>query len=122
MIKTRIYRYLKRSFEEEITLIKTETTKDDTAKPIKTEIEHQVKGIVLNQKTGYKLLQQLDNSRLDSDKTLDILFSEKIKIIPKLKDIIVYENKRYQINKMEDNTKFSDFWKGEIVELNGNQK
>ncbi len=122
MIKTRIYRYLKRSFEEEITLIKTETTKDDTAKPIKAEIEHQVKGIVLNQKTGYKLLQQLDNSRLDSDKTLDILFSEKIKIIPKLKDIIVYENKRYQINKMEDNTKFSDFWKGEIVELNGNQK
>ena len=122
MTKIRMYRYLKRAFEEDVILIKNEIIKDDTAKPVKTLKEHQTKAIILNQKAGYKLLQQLDNSNLNSDKTLDILFHEKIEVVPNLKDIILYEEKRYQINKVENNTKFSDFWKGELIELSGNKK
>ena len=119
MIKARIYKYLKKAFEEDVVLIKNETIKDEIGKPIKIPIRHEIKAIVLNQKTGYKLLQQLDNSRLNSDKTLDILFHEKAGVIPNLKDTIIYENKKYQINKIESNIKFSDFWKGELVELSG---
>ena len=122
MIKVRIYKYLKKAFEEDIVLIKNETIKDELGKPIKIPTEYKIKAIILNQKAGYKLLQQLDNSNLNSDKTLDIFFHEKIEVIPNLKDTVLYEDKKYLINKIENNTKFSDFWKGELIELSGNKK
>ena len=51
---------------------------------------------------------------------MDIYFHEDLEIEPKVKDIVLWNDKKYQINKLEDNRITSDFWKGEIVELSRN--
>lgn len=108
-------------FERDIILQKTSNTKDFTGKPQPTITEYNIKAAILNQKTGYKLNSlALDNERQNTDLTMDIYFHEDLEMEPKVKDIVLWNGKKYQINKLEDNRITSDFWKGEIVELSRN--
>ena len=120
--KFRLYQRIKRLFESDIVLQKISNTKSFTGKPQSKIIEeYNIKAAILNQKTGYKLNSlALDNERQNTDLTMDIYFHENLEIEPKVKDIVLWNDKKYQINKLEDNRITSDFWKGEIIELSRN--
>ena len=119
--KFRLYQRIKRLFESDIVLQKISNTKSFTGKPQPVVTDYNIKAAILNQKTGYKLSSlALDNERQDTDKIMDIYFHEDLEIEPKVKDIVLWNDKKYQINKLEDNRITSDFWKGEIIELSRN--
>lgn len=120
--KFRIYQRIKRLFERDVILQRAINEKGFTGKPQpKITEEYNIKAAILNQKTGYKLSSlALDNERQNTDLTMDIYFHEDLEIEPKVKDIVLWNDKKYQINKLEDNRITSDFWKGEIVELSRN--
>ena len=120
--KFRTYQRIKRLFERDVILQRTINEKGFTGKPqSKITEEYNIKAAILNQKTGYKLNSlALDNERQNTDLTMDIYFHEDLEIEPKVKDIVLWNSKKYQINKLEDNRITSDFWKGEIVELSRN--
>ena len=116
--KFRIYQRIKRLFERDVILQTRTNTKSFIGEPQPTITEYNIKAVILNQKTGYKLNSlALDNERQNTDLTMDIYFHEDLEIEPKVKDIVLWNGKKYQINKLEDNRITSDFWKGEIVEL-----
>ena len=120
-LKLRLYKKIKRLFERDIVLQKTSNMKSFTGKPRPVVTDYNIKAAILNQKTGYKLNSlALDNERQNTDLTMDIYFHEELEIEPKVKDIVLWNGKKYQINKLEDNRITSDFWKGEIVELSRN--
>lgn len=117
-LKLRLYKKIKRLFERDIVLQKTSNVKSFTGKPQPVVTDYNIKAAILNQKTGYKLNSlALDNERQNTDLTMDIYFHEELEIEPKVKDIVLWNGKKYQINKLEDNRITSDFWKGEIIEL-----
>ena len=119
--KFRIYQRIKRLFERDVILQTRTNTKSFIGEPQPTITEYNIKAVILNQKTGYKLNSlALDNERQNTDLTMDIYFHEDLEIEPKVKDIVLWNDKKYQINKLEDNRITSDFWKGEIVELSRN--
>ena len=117
--KFEVYKIIKKLFERDVILKRTINEKGFTGKPqSKITEEYNIKAAILNQKTGYKLNSlALDNERQNTDLTMDIYFHEDLEIEPKVKDIVLWNGKKYQINKLEDNRITSDFWKGEIVEL-----
>lgn len=121
--KFRIYQRIKRLFERDVILQTRTITKSFIGEPQPTITEYNIKAAILNQKTGYKLNSlALDNERQNTDLTMDIYFHEDLEIEPKVKDIVLWNGKKYQINKLEDNRITSDFWKGEIVELSKQTK
>ena len=117
--KFEVYKIIKKLFERDVILKRTINEKGFTGKPqSKITEEYNIKAAILNQKTGYKLNSlALDNERQNTDLTMDIYFHEDLEIEPKVKDLVLWNDKKYQINKLEDNRITSDFWKGEIVEL-----
>lgn len=111
-------------WEQDVILVRTINKKDDTGKPIPAEEKkYKIKGSILNQRKGNKLTNLiLDNERQSTDILYDIYFLEGMEIVPQVKDIIIWKDKRYLIDKpLEDNTINSDFWKGEIIELSENK-
>ena len=120
--KFEVYKIIKKLFERDVILKRTINEKGFTGKPqSKITEEYNIKAVILNQKTGYKLNSlALDNERQNTDLTMDIYFHENLEIEPKVKDIVLWNDKKYQINKLEDNRITSDFWKGEIIELSRN--
>ena len=121
--KFRIYQRIRRLFERDVILQTRTSTKSFIGEPQPTITEYNIKAAILNQKTGYKLNSlALDNERQNTDLTMDIYFHEDLEIEPKVKDIVLWNGKKYQINKLEDNRITSDFWKGEIVELSKQTK
>ena len=81
--------------------------------------EYHIKATIMNPKTGSKLTSMsLNNQRQDTDIIFDIYFWESVGVEPKVKDIILWNGKKYQIDRpVEDNRMTSDFWKGEMIEL-----
>ena len=121
--KFRTYQRIRRLFERDVILQTRTSTKSFIGEPQPTITEYNIKASILNQKTGYKLNSlALDNERQNTDLTMDIYFHEDLEIEPKVKDIVLWNDKKYQINKLEDNRITSDFWKGEIVELSKQTK
>ena len=121
--KFRTYQRIRRLFERDVILQTRTSTKSFIGEPQPTITEYNIKASILNQKTGYKLNSlALDNERQNTDLTMDIYFHEDLEIEPKVKDIVLWNGKKYQINKLEDNRITSDFWKGEIVELSKQTK
>ena len=121
--KFRTYQRIRRLFERDVILQTRTITKSFIGEPQPTITEYNIKAAILNQKTGYKLNSlALDNERQNTDLTMDIYFHEDLEIEPKVKDIVLWNGKKYQINKLEDNRITSDFWKGEIVELSKQTK
>ena len=117
--KLKLYQRIKRRFERNVILQRIINEEDESARPIPEVVkEYNIKAAILNQKPGYRLSSiSLDNERQDTDRILDIYFYEKIEIVPEEKDVIIWNDKKYQLNKLEDNTIDSDFWRGEIIEL-----
>ena len=117
--KLKLYQRIKRRFERNVILQRIINEEDESARPIPEVVkEYNIKAAILNQKPGSRLSSiSLDNERQDTDRILDIYFYEKIEIVPEEKDVIIWNDKKYQLNKLEDNTIDSDFWRGEIIEL-----
>ena len=109
-----------KKWERDIILLRNFYEKDFTGKPKSKEIkEYHIKATIMNPKTGYKLTSMsLNNQRQDTDIIFDIYFWESVGVEPKGKDIILWNGKKYQIDRpVEDNRMTSDFWKGEMIEL-----
>lgn len=109
-----------KKWESKITLLRNVYEKDLTGKPKLKEVEkYHIKATIMNPKTGNKLTSlTLNNQRQDTDIIFDIYFWESVGVAPKVKDIIQWNDKKYQIDRpVEDNRMTSDFWKGEMIEL-----
>ena len=109
-----------KKWESKITLLRNVYEKDLTGKPKLKEVEkYHIKATIMNPKTGNKLTSlTLNNQRQDTDIIFDIYFWESVGVEPKVKDIIQWNDKKYQIDRpVEDNRMTSDFWKGEMIEL-----
>ena len=117
--KLRLYTLIKRRFESDVVLQKKINSKSFTGKPETNTIEeYNIKAAILYKKSGYKLTSlDFQNQRQNTDTTMDIYFHESLQVEPKIKDIVLWNSRKYQINKLEDNRITGDFWKGEIIEL-----
>ena len=117
--KLRLYTLIKRRFESDAVLQKKINSKSFTGKPETNTIEeYNIKAAILYQKSASKLTSlDFQNQRQNTDATMDIYFHESLQVEPKIKDIVLWNSRKYQINKLEDNRITGDFWKGEIIEL-----
>ena len=117
--KLRLYTLIKRRFESDVVLQKKINSKSFTGKPETNTIEeYNIKAAILYQKSASKLTSlDFQNQRQNTDATMDIYFHESLQVEPKIKDIVLWNSRKYQINKLEDNRITGDFWKGEIIEL-----
>ena len=99
--KFRIYQRIKRLFERDVILQRTINEKGFTGKPqSKITEEYNIKAAILNQKTGYKLNSlALDNERQNTDLTMDIYFHEELEIEPKVKDLVLWNDKSQYVRK-----------------------